>query len=75
MLRSSLFNYSEAYLPVSETLTITGVRADDAEKQLDERIKRVIFKNCAQFTDCISEINNTHIDNTKYLDVDVPIYN
>ena len=44
MLRSSLFNYSEAYIPVSGTLTITGVRADDAEKQLDERIKRVILK-------------------------------
>ena len=30
-----------------------------AAKQLDERNEGVIFKNCAPFTDCISEINNT----------------
>ena len=27
--------------------------------------KEVVFKNCAPFTDCISEINNTQTDNTK----------
>ena len=31
--------------------------------------KGVIFKNCATFTDCISEINNTQIDNEKEIDV------
>ena len=29
----------------------------------------------AQFTDCISEINNTQIDNAKYIDVVIPMYN
>ena len=39
------------------------------------RIKSyLIFKNCAPFTDCISEINNTQIDNAKYLDVMMPMY-
>ena len=50
-------------------------RADDVAKWLDERNKRVIFKNCAPFTDCISEINNTQIDNAKYIDVVMPMYN
>ena len=27
------------------------------------------------FTDCISEINNTQIDNAKYIDVIMPMYN
>ena len=27
------------------------------------------------FTDCISEINNTEIDNEKYIDVVIPMYN
>ena len=34
-----------------------------------------IFKNCAPFTDCISEINNTQVDNAKYIDIVVPMYN
>ena len=54
---------------MSETITITGTGADDAAKQLDERNKVVICKNCTPFTDCMSEINNTRIDNAKNLDV------
>ena len=29
----------------------------------------VVFENCAPFTDCISEINNTQIENAKYIDL------
>ena len=32
-------------------------------------------KTFALFTDCISEINNTEIDNAKYVDVVMPMYN
>ena len=35
----------------------------------------MIFKNCAPFTDCISEINNTQVDNAKHIDVLIPKYN
>ena len=31
--------------------------------------KKVIIKNYAPFIDCISEINNTHVDNAKGIDV------
>ena len=37
--------------------------------------KKVIFKNCTPFTDCISEINNTQVDNGKYIDIVMPMYN
>ena len=50
-------------------------RSNDAAKRLNERNKRIIFTNCAPFTDCISEINNRQIDNAKYIDVVMPIYN
>ena len=33
------------------------------------------FKNCAPFTSCISEINNTQIDNAKDLEIIMPMYN
>ena len=74
MLRSSLCDSSDAYILVSGTITKTVAGADDAEKRLDERKKGVIIKNCAPFTDCTSKINNTQIDNAKYLDVVMPMY-
>ena len=37
--------------------------------------KKVIFKNCAPFTDCISKINNTQVDNAKDIDIVMPMYN
>ena len=57
LLKSSLCDYSNAYILLSGTITITGAGADDAAKRLDEINKGVIFKNCAPFTDCISERN------------------
>ena len=75
MLRSSLCDYSYADILVSETITITGAGADGAAKRLDESRKKVIFKNCAPLTGCISEINNTQIDNAKYIDVVMLMYN
>ena len=38
-------------------------------------VKKVIFKNCAPFTNCISKINNTQIDNVEYIDIVMPMYN
>ena len=35
----------------------------------------VIFKNCAPFANCISEINNTQADNAKDIDIIMPMYN
>ena len=34
-----------------------------------------MFKNCAPFTNCISEINNTQIDNAKDIGIVMPMYN
>ena len=73
MLRSSSCDYSDVFIFISGTLTITGEGADDNSKQLDERNKGAIFKNCAPFTDWISEINDNQIDNAKYIDVMMPV--
>ena len=74
MLKSSLCDYSDAYILVKGTITINGRGADAAARQADERDKVVIFKNCAPFTNCISEINNTQIENAKDIDVVMPMY-
>ena len=51
-----------------EIVEIEGEGGDDTAKWLDERKKALTFKNCAQFIECISEINNTQIDNAKDID-------
>ena len=58
MLKSSLCDYSDAYIFDKRRITITGAGVDAAERQADERSKGVIFKNYALFTNCIIEINN-----------------
>ena len=75
MLKSSLCDYSDAYILVKGTITITGAGADAAARQADERDKGVAFRNCAPFTNCISEINNTRVDNAKDIDIVMPMYN
>ena len=75
MLKSSLCDYSDAYILVKGKITITGAGDDAAVIQADGRHKDVAFKNCAPFTNCISEINNTQIGNAKDIDFVMPIYN
>ena len=58
-----------------EEITITRAGADAAARQADERDKGVAFKNCAPFTNCISEINNAQVDNAKDIDIIMPMFN
>ena len=73
MLKSSLCDYSDAYILVKGTITVNNTAAADANANNTNR--KVIFKNCAPFTNCISEINNTQIDNAKDIDIVMPMYN
>ena len=75
MLKSSLSDYSDAYIFVKGKITVTRAGADAAARQADERYKGVAFKNYAPFTNCISEINNTQINNAKDIDIVIPMYN
>lgn len=40
-----------------------------------KRNKQITFKNCAPFTNCISQMNNTQINNVKDLDDVMPMFN
>ena len=75
MLKSSLYDYSDAYIHVKGKITITGEGDNEAARHADESNKGVALKNCAPFTICISEINNTQIDNCKDIDIIMPMYN
>ena len=66
MLRSSSWEYSHTYIAFKGIITVPNTPAAAAPSNKN---KEVVFKNCAPFTDCISEINYTQIDNTKDIDV------
>ena len=73
MLRSSLCDYSDAYILVKVNISVNNTAADSAAA--NNTNKKVIFKNCKPFTRCISKIDNTEKDNAQYNDIAMPIYN
>ena len=73
MLKCRLCYYSDAYILVKRTITVNNTAAPDANA--NNTNKKVIFKNCAPFANCISEINNTKVVNAKDLDIVMPMYN
>ena len=77
MLKSSLCDYSDAYILVKGTISVnnTAVAAAAAAAAVNNDDKKVIFKNCAPFTNCISETNNTQVDNAEDIDIVMAMYN
>ena len=73
ILRSSLCGSGDAYVLVKRNITVNNTAAERAPATITN--KKVIFKNCASFTNCTSEINNTQIDNAEYIDIVMPMYN
>ena len=61
MLRSDLCVYSNAYIFVKGTTTVTDRNNDN------RRNKKLVFNNNAPFRLCTSTINNTFVDNTEVL--------
>ena len=54
---------NDAYIIVKGTITVPNTAA--AGEAVKKTNKKIMFKNCAPFTDCITEINNTQIDDTQ----------
>ena len=73
MLKSSLCDYSDAYVHMKGTITVNNITAADANA--NNTNKKVIFKNCVPFTICVSEIKRTQVDNAKDIDIVIPMYN
>ena len=71
MLKSILWGYSDVYMPVNGTITISNTEAAAAPNNT----KNAINKKCAPFTGCINEINNIQIDHVKGTDVVISMYN
>ena len=70
-LRSSLCDYRDAYILFKGNISVN----DNVGVDASNTNKKVIFKNCAPFTYCMSKINNTQVDNAKDIDIAMPMYN
>ena len=66
-------NLKQQYILVKGIIKVNNTAAAGANANNTD--KKVIFKSCAPFTDCISEINNVQVDNAKYIDIVMPMYN
>ena len=73
MLSSSLCDYSDAYILVKGNIVVNDTAAKGAAA--NNINKKVIFKNCAPFTNCSSKINNTQIDDAEHIDIVMSMYN
>ena len=76
MLRSTLCDYSDAYILVKGTITITtpGVN-NNANNIRYKRNRPVILKNNAPFVSCITRINGELIEDADDLDIVISMYN
>ena len=64
-LESNLYDYSDAYILVTGNITATPNNA----------VIQVVFKNCAPFKNCKTEINDIFIDNADFINITIPMYN
>ena len=73
LLRSSLCDYSDAYILAKGN--ISGNNTAGAGAAANNANEKVIFKNCAPFIKYLSKINNAQVDNAEYIDIVMPLYN
>ena len=76
-IESSLCDYSDAYILVTGNITVTRTIAGDLvqRKQPLNAATQVVFKNCAPFKDCRTEINDTFVDYADFINIAMPMYN
>ena len=76
MLRSSLCDYSDGYILVKGTITVTAPGVNNGANNIrDKRNRPLILKNNAPFVSCITRINGELIEDADDLDIVIPKYN
>ena len=72
MIKSNLSDYSGSYIHVIRTIIAPNTGTVAASNNRD---KKVIFKNCPPFTNCISKIYNKQVHGTHDIDLVICTYN
>ena len=76
MLRSNLCDYSDAYVLVKGTITVTAPGANNGVNNIrDQKNRSLILKNNALCITCITRINGELNEDADDLDIVMPMYN
>ena len=76
MLRSNLCDYSDAYILVKGTITVTALGANNGANNIrDKRNRPLILKHNAPFVLCITRTNGELIEDADDLDIVMSMYN
>ena len=73
MTRSSFCNYSDTYILAEGTITVPNTAGQGTA--VNNTNKKVAFKNCAPFTNCITELNNAQVDYAEEINIIKRMYN
>ena len=73
MIWSNLWDNRDGCINFKVAITVPNIVAAGAA--VSNNNKKVIFKNLAPFTNCISKICNTQIDNAKDIDIVITMCN
>ena len=63
------------YTNLLRVLTITVPNTAAEAAAVNNTIRKAIYKNCALFTNCITKINNTQVDEAQDFDIVMTMYN
>ena len=76
ILRSNLCDYSDAYILVKGSITVTAPGVNNSANSIrDKRNRSLILKNNAPFVSRITRINGELIEDADYLDIVMSMYN
>ena len=76
MLRSNLCDYSDAYILVKGTITVTAHGANNGANNIrDKKNRPLILKDNSPFVSCITRINGELIEDADDLDIVMSMYN
>ena len=73
MIRSSFWDYKDAYLHAKGTIAVSNTSAEGATPNI--RSKKVIFKSCAPIINCRGQVNSTQVDDAHDIGAVMPMYN
>ena len=60
---------------VTGNITVKRRNAANTDDIVLDAITQVVFKNCAPFKDCRTEINDTFVDYADFINITMPMYN
>ena len=74
-IKSSLCDYSDAYILVTGDISVANPPIPKKEKQSLNAATQVAFKNCTPFEKCSIEIDGTLADEANFINITMLMYN